>query len=184
MQKTESFNKTINVIDEYGNILESTYPKRAKGLVKSGRARYVDEVTILLFSCPPIENKLEDQIMNNNEIKNNIVAETKTITQEYIISKIDEIVKMNHDALLRHDLAGFSNVPGAKNPIQSICETNNKMIDFLKDAFKEIINKKSKDDYILEGYMRILEDAVDDVNSNEEKISTLINAINEYKNSK
>ena len=32
--------KNVIVVDEQGNEYEATYPKRAKGLVKSGRARY------------------------------------------------------------------------------------------------------------------------------------------------
>ena len=31
------------VVDEQGNEYEATYPKRAKGLVKKGRARFVEE---------------------------------------------------------------------------------------------------------------------------------------------
>ncbi|MHC1693910.1 MAG: hypothetical protein AB9835_01245 [Eubacteriales bacterium] len=56
--------KNINVIDEKGNNYEATYPKRARGLVKNGRARFVDENTICL-ACPP-NNNLEDNYMNND----------------------------------------------------------------------------------------------------------------------
>jgi hypothetical protein len=59
--------KNIIVIDEQGNQYENTYPKRAKGLVKSGRARLVSENTICL-ACPP--NKIwEDLKMSNKNIK-------------------------------------------------------------------------------------------------------------------
>ncbi len=44
--------KNIRVVDEQGNEYEATYPKRAKGLVKNGRARFIDENTICL-ACPP-----------------------------------------------------------------------------------------------------------------------------------
>ena len=40
--------KNIRVVDEQGNEYEATYPKRAKGFVKNGRARFVDENTIAL----------------------------------------------------------------------------------------------------------------------------------------
>ncbi len=53
--------KNIRVVDEQGNELEATYPKRAKGLVKNGRARFIDEQTICL-ACPPGKN-LEDKKM-------------------------------------------------------------------------------------------------------------------------
>ena len=44
--------------DEQGNEYEATYPKRAKGLVKNGRARFVGENKICL-ACPP-DNIRED----------------------------------------------------------------------------------------------------------------------------
>lgn len=55
--------KNIAVIDEQGNRYEATYPKRAKGLVKSGRARFVNENTICL-ARPPY--KSEDKTMSEN----------------------------------------------------------------------------------------------------------------------
>lgn len=55
--------KNIAVIDEQGNRYEATYPKRAKGLVKSGRARFVDEKTICLARPP---DKSEDKTMSEN----------------------------------------------------------------------------------------------------------------------
>ena len=65
--------KNVIVVDSQGNEYEATYPKRAKGLVKSGRARFVGENKICL-ACPPKEN-LEDNIMSENI---NTTAEQKT----------------------------------------------------------------------------------------------------------
>lgn len=59
--------KNVIVVDDQGNEYEATYPKRAKGLVKNGRARFVDENKICL-ACPP-ENIMEDQKMKDTEIK-------------------------------------------------------------------------------------------------------------------
>ena len=56
--------KTISVVDIYGNKYEATYPKRAKGLVKKGRARFVDETTICL-ARPPYHT--EDETMEENK---------------------------------------------------------------------------------------------------------------------
>ena len=58
--------KNVIVVDEQGNEYEATYPKRAKGLVKNGRARFVDEHTICL-ACPPDKN-LEVKQMNDNTL--------------------------------------------------------------------------------------------------------------------
>ncbi len=185
MQKTDNDKKIIIVIDEYGNVHESTYPKRARGLVKSGRARYVNENTILLITDLPKNYNLEENKMTDNQRtiveNNNLKEQSSEINQEYIIKKIDEIIKMNQEALLRTDLAQFSNVPGTKNPIQSICETNNKMIDLLREMYVSNLNKKSTDDFILEGYMRALEESIGNVNSDDDTRELLINAINGYK---
>jgi len=44
--------KLINVIDEQGNALAPTYPKRAKYLIKHGRARADGDSTIILLTPP------------------------------------------------------------------------------------------------------------------------------------
>ena len=67
--------KNIIVVDENGKEYEATYPKRAKGLVKNGRARFIDEHTICL-ACPP-DTELEDKNMSKitlAEAWNRIVA--------------------------------------------------------------------------------------------------------------
>ena len=60
--------KNIRVIDAAGNEYEATYPKRAKGLVKNGRAIFIDEHTLCL-DCPP-NDCLEDKSMNNSFMQN------------------------------------------------------------------------------------------------------------------
>ena len=134
-EKTEC-KKTVIVIDEQGNKLESTYPKRAKGLIKNGRARVVDENTICLVDLPK-NIILEENKMNNNNINLQENKEVK-IDLAYIMNKIDEINRMNLDLINKQDFGEMSNVPGTKNPVQCICETNNKMIDFLQDIYKSL----------------------------------------------
>ena len=63
--------KNIIVVDENGTVFESTWLKRANGLVKKGRARWLDERTICL-ACPP--EKTEDNKMEN-------VRQTETATE-------------------------------------------------------------------------------------------------------
>ena len=58
--------KNVIVVDEQGNIFEATYPKRAKGLVKKGRARFISESMICL-ACPP--RKMEENEMSNTQNK-------------------------------------------------------------------------------------------------------------------
>lgn len=138
MEKTEG-KKTVIVIDEQGNKLESTYPKRARGLIKNGRARVVDESTICLVNLPK-NIILEENKMNNNYINLQEKNEVK-IDLSYIMNKIDEIIRMNWDLINNQDFANMSVVPETKNPVQCICETNNKMIDFLQDIYKTLQSK-------------------------------------------
>lgn len=57
--------KNVLVTDSSGKPLGLTYPKRAKGLLKRGRAEFLSEHRIRMkSSCPAID--LEDIIMNNN----------------------------------------------------------------------------------------------------------------------
>ena len=44
--------KNIEVVDVSGRMYEPTYPKRARQLVKNGRARFISESRICL-ACPP-----------------------------------------------------------------------------------------------------------------------------------
>ncbi|MBE6598140.1 MAG: hypothetical protein E7638_01720 [Ruminococcaceae bacterium] len=69
----------IKVFDKNGNELEPTYPKRAQGLVKKGRARFIDECTIVLCettekteACPPSDRYSEDMNMFDNNNFNSI----------------------------------------------------------------------------------------------------------------
>lgn len=63
--------KNIIVQDENGNEIGRTYPKRAKGLVKNGRALFVDDLIIrLLTTCPTEIIKQEDFIGMNNILFN------------------------------------------------------------------------------------------------------------------
>ncbi len=89
--------KNVIVVDEQGNEYEATYPKRAKGLVKNGRARFIDTNKICLV-CPP--NNMEDNNMSNTS-KATTKAKKK-ITIDYVLNQIEQIVKDNeyiHNAL-------------------------------------------------------------------------------------
>ena len=161
MEKTEG-KKTVIVIDEQGNKLESTYPKRAKGLIKNGRARVVDENTICLVNLPK-HIILEDNKMNNNNINLEENKEVK-IDQTYIINKIDEINKMNSDLINKQDFWKMACVPGSKTPVQCICETNNKMIDFLQEIYKSLQPKQESESntQIINGLTNALITAIDE----------------------
>ena len=93
--------RMIQVEDEAGNRYEATYPKRARGLIKNGRARFKDESqTTIILTCPPKhQNDLEDTNMNEhiNHTENTAVetdvAEVTTdkYTYEYALKQIERI---------------------------------------------------------------------------------------------
>jgi len=88
--------KNIVVVDEQGNFYESTYPRRAKGLVKNGRARFINEKTICLVSLPnqnAEDNFMSDNVNVNNEVNNEICEPSVSIkpTMNYILEQITKI---------------------------------------------------------------------------------------------
>lgn len=107
--------KNIIVVDEQGNEYEATYPKRAKGLVKSGRARFVDENKICL-ACPP-NFDLEDKKMTE-EIKTESICNIEYILSQ--IAKIQEQTEYLNIALekLSQMGDGESCAPGSPGNIQ------------------------------------------------------------------
>ncbi len=93
--------KNVTVVDEQGNVYEATYPKRAKGLVKNGRARFIDDNTICLTSPPDISNT-EDSTMSENkntqnveEIVNQTAAKEAQYSVEYVLAQIEAINKQS-----------------------------------------------------------------------------------------
>ena len=77
----------ITVTDEQGNFYFPTYPRRARGLVKKGRARFISANTICL-NCPP-QNQEEQQMTENTNTSNRtaptaaeIFAELQQIRQD------------------------------------------------------------------------------------------------------
>ena len=84
--------KNVRVFDEQGNEYEATYPKRAKGLVKNGRARFVEENTICL-ACPPDKIMEEKTMENTNKNIANGVVNGKP-TMAYILEQL-EMLKEN-----------------------------------------------------------------------------------------
>jgi len=107
--------KNVIVVDEQGNEYEATYPKRAKGLVKNGRARFIGENKICL-ACPP-EQYLEENKMEEN----------KTLTKREVF---EQIVK------LQENIAWNNSLNNMTEAINSICQND---IDMDGDERQEAI---------------------------------------------
>lgn len=154
--------KNITVVDARGKEYTKTYPKRAAGLVKKGRARFVNE-SVICLACPPYQ--MEDDRMDNMNIKEQLegsVAETmvagesaieantaepldvnvsaqadtsKQLDSAYLMQKIDQIIA--DSAYLTTALQTLPNLDhagaaAAGNMIQCREQTNQRMIDFLE----------------------------------------------------
>ena len=108
--------KNIRVVDENGNEYEATYPKRAKGLVKNGRARFLSPDTICLLCPPENEHQTEDRIMSENtSAPQETEAQIPVLTMEYLLAKIDEIAAQTaylHDAIEKLGQMKTGNGPG------------------------------------------------------------------------
>lgn len=153
--------KNIIVVDEFGKEYTSTYAKRAKGLVKNGRARWLDGNTICLV-CPPDTLNLEDNDMSNRadniETKNVVCEKAESGMEKMspnvtdILSRIDMIIAQGN--ALQDVVMQIQNIPindsplggedGAQraraiNNIYSAREvTNQKLIDLLEKMYNNI----------------------------------------------
>ena len=132
--------KNITVVDEQGNQYEATYPKRAKGLVKHGRARFVDEYTICL-ACPP-QIETEDNTMSENTTKTESMA-TKKYTIEYILEQIEKIAA--DTAYLLEAVKECSNPVGGEacamalgNMVEHREKTNRQLIAFYQEVYSNL----------------------------------------------
>lgn len=107
--------KCISVVDTQGNSYEATYPKRAKGLVKHGRARFVNEYTICL-TCPP-HNALEETHMMTSD---NMTNHAPEITAAQIF---EELQKIRQDtAHISLAMEKLEKVPTGGDSAENVCK--------------------------------------------------------------
>ncbi len=109
--------QTIAVVDENGSVYHPTYAKRARGLVKSGRARWLNENCICLACPPDREEHLEENVMTENvmtecpEIKDSVSLQQ---LMEQLVSLQKGTEQINYALeVLFHMEDGDSGDPGA-----------------------------------------------------------------------
>ena len=152
--------KNVIVVDENGNKYGATYPKRAKGLVKNGRARFIDNETICL-ACPPQSFETEDIEMSENTEK--MIIDTSTgeaveaaleskaePTLSYVLGQIERIA--NDTAYIRDalaqlqelraagpgDICGQSKADAIAHVVDAREETNRRLLTFYEMLYKDI----------------------------------------------
>lgn len=84
--------KNISVVDQNGKLLEPTYPRRAKGMVKNGRAYWVQKSAICLNSSSSHSESTEVDVMDNH------VFEYIKEQIEFLKQDISKEVPLNHDS--------------------------------------------------------------------------------------
>jgi len=139
--------KNIIVTDERGNKYEATYPKRARGLVKNGRARFIDDNTICL-ACPPNNinnNFLEDNIMNDYVNYTSANSEGNAVTIEQILERIGSISDNNEHII--EAIGALGNPTVDANRVSEVVrereETNRKMIAMLEKQLNNLTRKNN-----------------------------------------
>ncbi len=140
--------KNVIVIDENGNEYETTYTKRAKGLVKKGRARFVDENKICLL-CPP-NSKSED--INMSEFKS-----TKQFSVDYIVK---QIVKVQDQLLdLKSTVKSISSVADGKSPVAENASAHDEIALKKIEAITDVFDRREESlQRLLELYSRMYDD--------------------------
>ena len=78
--------QTIRVFSADGEEIGSTYPKRVKGLVKQGRARYVNDSEIRLI-VSEVTQITEETKMDNNINTNTPAAQTEPVNRLYFSAR-------------------------------------------------------------------------------------------------
>ena len=148
--------KNVIVVDEQGNEYEATYPKRAKGLVKNGRARFVGENKICL-ACPP-DKILEEENMSNNINKNQVFNQIAELQKNlgsikdllFYLTAISESQSCVEQEGTEPVVLEYSS-DVAKTKIDVIREvvmqrekTINKMLDFYLKLYQDIENDEKE----------------------------------------
>ena len=140
--------KNVIVVDEQGNEYEATYPKRANGLVKHGRARFIDDNKICL-TCPPdlyLEDKMKDE---NKDVK------TKEIEEKVM----DAATETAEGQIAEADIQP-SDPTGEKMTPEAIFAKLTELQEMIAGA---IAFDSPVDDETIQGMVRLYEKMYDDV---------------------
>ncbi|MBE6723725.1 MAG: hypothetical protein E7576_00805 [Ruminococcaceae bacterium] len=125
--------KTVLVSDESGNEYEPTFEKRARGLVKKGRARWIGDNRICLAS-PPDHDFRKDTEMSENRIE-------PALTVEYVLGQIEKISA--EPAYIGEAIAKIDNsAPEKSGSIAAVVEaresTNRAVLDFYRQIYSDL----------------------------------------------
>ena len=151
----------IEVVDSSGKIIGRTYEKRAKGLVKKGRARFTDENRITLLPSEDAHEytdtegyKMDERI--NTENIESILEENSQYTIESVMQcmkKILDDTQYIKDAIFNvteipsgdagdcgspGDIAGKAKAEAISTIVREREDTNQKLIDFYNKVYNDL----------------------------------------------
>lgn len=159
--------KNIIVVDSQGKKYGTTYLKRAKGLIKQGRARFLTP-NMLCLACPPNQN-LEDYIMSEQTM-DNITVETEpnaaedSVTEnkysiEYCLSQIEYIA---------HQTEHFNQVISELRQLSSdsSCEEKTIIAECQARALSDVVKcRETTNQQLLKFYDKMYDDLKTPVNT-------------------
>ena len=147
IQKGEKpIEKNVIVVDEQGNEYEATYLKRAKGLVKNGRARFVDKNKICL-ACPP-DKILEEEKMEENKLTAKEIFVQLTILQKQLTENSQTSLHRLGDALSSLEgedcEARFEQIPEICDVFKTRELTLLKMLEMYEKMYDDVQNAETQ----------------------------------------
>jgi len=191
--------KNIIVVDEYGKKYGTTYLKRAKGLVKQGRARFLAR-NMLCLACPPDQN-LEDNIMVEQTIEN-MVTENKEENMaqedfaaagskysveycleqierighqtEYLDQVIAELRQLDNDNSCVQKAIALSDIVKSRETInQQMLQFYEKMYDDLKTPIA--VDAVSEKAHLQEQLLKIMDKTLENGNLSSNEVTDMFN---------
>ena len=128
--------RTVLVSDESGKEYEPTFEKRARGLCKKGRARWIGENRICL-AAPPDHDFRKDRDMSEDMNRTAVPS----MNAEYILAQIEKIAE--EPAYIREAIEKIDNsAPEKSAAIASVVEareaTNRSLLDFYRQIYCDL----------------------------------------------
>ena len=165
--------RTVLVTDETGKEYEPTFEKRARGLCRKGRARWIGENAICL-SAPPDHDFRKDSGMSEDK---NLSA--PAMNAGYILAQIEKIAE--EPAYIGEAIAKIDNsAPEKSAAIASVVEaresTNRALLDFYRQIYSDLN---------LEAHaMTVLEKASETPNIPMGEVTNMLNSLLGFENKK
>ena len=127
--------RTVLVTDDAGKEYEPTFEKRARGLCKKGRARWIGKDAICL-AAPPDHDFRKDSDMSEN-----IIPAAPSMSADYILAQIEKIAE--EPAYIGEAIAKIDNsAPEKSAAIASVVEaresTNRSLLDFYRQIYSDL----------------------------------------------